>query len=52
MILIDGNKRKITDINGNALPTLVYMAREKRLHEHHHFKAGSLNALVGILPSL
>jgi hypothetical protein len=28
------------------------MAREKRLQEHHHFKAGSLNALVGILASL
>jgi len=24
------------------------MAREKRLHEHHHFKAGSLNALIRV----
>ncbi|CAL5055624.1 unnamed protein product [Urochloa decumbens] len=47
-ILIDGNKRKAADINGNALPTLVYMAREKRLQEHHHFKAGSLNALIRV----
>ncbi|RLM80252.1 cellulose synthase-like protein E2 isoform X2 [Panicum miliaceum] len=47
-ILIDGNKQKITDINGNALPTLVHMAREKRLQEHHHFKAGSLNALIRV----
>lgn len=28
-ILIDGNKRKATDVDGNVLPTLVYMAREK-----------------------
>jgi len=28
------------------LPTLVYMAREKRAHYHHNFKAGAMNALV------
>ncbi|EES05604.2 hypothetical protein SORBI_3004G255200 [Sorghum bicolor] len=47
-ILIDGNKRKATDVDGNVLPTLVYMAREKRPQEHHHFKAGSLNALIRV----
>ncbi|KAF8737560.1 hypothetical protein HU200_014107 [Digitaria exilis] len=47
-VLIDGNKRKTADIDGNALPTLVYMAREKKLQEHHHFKAGSLNALIRV----
>ncbi|KAL6635048.1 hypothetical protein ACP70R_027719 [Stipagrostis hirtigluma subsp. patula] len=47
-ILIDGNKRKATDTDGNALPTLVYMAREKRPQKHHHYKAGSLNALIRV----
>uniref|UniRef100_A0A0E0K4P1 Uncharacterized protein n=1 Tax=Oryza punctata TaxID=4537 RepID=A0A0E0K4P1_ORYPU len=47
-ILIDGNKQKAVDIDGNALPTLVYMTREKRPQEHHHFKAGSLNALIRV----
>ncbi|AQK74473.1 cellulose synthase-like protein E2 [Zea mays] len=47
-ILIDGNKRKATDVDGKVLPTLVYMAREKRPQEHHHFKAGSLNALIRV----
>ncbi|KAL6911403.1 hypothetical protein ACP4OV_000208 [Aristida adscensionis] len=45
-VLLDGNKRKATDTDGNALLTLVYMAREKRPQKHHHFKAGSLNALI------
>lgn len=47
-ILIDGNKRKATAVDGNALPTLVYMAREKRPQKHHHLKAGSLNALIRV----
>ncbi|CAD6242602.1 unnamed protein product [Miscanthus lutarioriparius] len=47
-ILIDGNKRKATDVDGNVLPTLVYLAREKRPQEHRHFKAGSLNALIRV----
>uniref|UniRef100_A0A0D9VKG1 Glycosyltransferase 2-like domain-containing protein n=1 Tax=Leersia perrieri TaxID=77586 RepID=A0A0D9VKG1_9ORYZ len=47
-ILIDGNKQKAVDIDGNACPTLVYMAREKRPQEQHHFKAGSLNALIRV----
>lgn len=47
-ILIDRNKRKAVDVDGNALPKLVYMAREKRPQEQHHFKAGSLNALIRV----
>ena len=34
------------DIDGGRLPTLVYMAREKRPHWSHNFKAGAMNALV------
>ncbi|MQM09645.1 hypothetical protein Taro_042523 [Colocasia esculenta] len=40
-ILIDGR-----DLN--ALPTLVYMAREKRPHRHHNFKAGAMNSLIRV----
>ncbi|KAK3155139.1 hypothetical protein QOZ80_2BG0199360 [Eleusine coracana subsp. coracana] len=47
-VLIDGNKQKEIDTDGNALPTLVYIAREKRPHVHHNFKAGSLNALIRV----
>lgn len=47
-ILIDRNKRKAVDIDGNALPKLVYMTREKIPQEQHHFKAGSLNALIRV----
>ncbi|KAG1363762.1 cellulose synthase-like protein E6 [Cocos nucifera] len=45
-ILIDGRDQGSIDKDGNALPTLVYMAREKRPQHHHHFKAGALNALI------
>lgn len=34
------------DVEGCALPTLVYMAREKRPEWPHNFKAGAVNALV------
>jgi hypothetical protein len=45
-ILIDGKDRDAVDNDGNVLPTLVYMAREKRPQYHHNFKAGAMNALV------
>ncbi|TYG95486.1 hypothetical protein ES288_A11G272200v1 [Gossypium darwinii] len=45
-ILIDGRDSNAVDIEGNPLPTLVYLAREKRPQHHHHFKAGSMNALL------
>ncbi|KAK6230077.1 hypothetical protein QUC31_001595 [Theobroma cacao] len=44
-ILIDGNA---TDIKGSALPTLVYLAREKRPQHPHNFKAGAMNALIRV----
>lgn len=34
------------DDDGCRLPTLVYLAREKRPQCPHNFKAGSMNALV------
>ena len=34
------------DTDGNVLPTLVYVSREKRPGFQHHKKAGAMNALV------
>nr|POE82394.1 cellulose synthase-like protein e6 [Quercus suber] len=45
-ILIDGRDSEAMDIQGQPLPTLVYLAREKRTQYHHHFKAGAMNALM------
>ncbi|KAA8537263.1 hypothetical protein F0562_027050 [Nyssa sinensis] len=36
------------DTEGQPLPTLVYLAREKRPQYHHHFKAGAMNALIRV----
>ncbi|GKV33318.1 hypothetical protein SLEP1_g41843 [Rubroshorea leprosula] len=36
------------DINGNELPSLVYVSREKRPGLNHHRKAGAMNALVRV----
>ncbi|KAA3486460.1 cellulose synthase-like protein E6 isoform X2 [Gossypium australe] len=47
-ILIDGRDPNAIDIEGKALPTLVYLAREKRPQIHHNFKAGALNALIRV----
>ncbi|RLM85001.1 cellulose synthase-like protein E6 [Panicum miliaceum] len=47
-ILIDGKDRGAVDNDGNVLPTLVYMAREKRPQYHHNFKAGAMNALIRV----
>ncbi|PKA49154.1 Cellulose synthase-like protein E6 [Apostasia shenzhenica] len=47
-ILVDGRDRKARDVEGYALPTVVYMAREKRPKYHHNFKAGALNALLRV----
>lgn len=38
-----------TDVEGNELPRLVYVSREKRPGFQHHKKAGAMNALVNIL---
>ena len=45
-ILIDGRDTNSVDNDGHRLPTLVYMAREKRPQWRHNFKAGAMNALV------
>jgi len=34
------------DIDGNELPRLVYVSREKRPGYAHHKKAGAMNAMV------
>lgn len=47
-ILIDGRDQGSTDITGNPLPTLVYMAREKSPLHHHNFKAGAMNSLIRV----
>ncbi|KAF8781062.1 hypothetical protein HU200_001034 [Digitaria exilis] len=47
-ILIDGKDIGAVDNEGNVLPTLVYMAREKRPQYHHNFKAGAMNALIRV----
>lgn len=43
-ILLDHNQ----DTEGNSLPKLVYMAREKRPDHFHNFKAGAMNALIRV----
>ncbi|KAI3456800.1 hypothetical protein Pfo_013463 [Paulownia fortunei] len=47
-ILIDGWNPEAIDIEGNRLPTLVYLSREKRPGWPHNFKAGSMNALIRV----
>ncbi|XP_042450059.1 cellulose synthase-like protein E6 isoform X4 [Zingiber officinale] len=47
-ILIDSREETSVDIDGIVLPTLVYMAREKRPQHHHNFKAGAMNALLRV----
>ncbi|PON90312.1 Cellulose synthase [Trema orientale] len=47
-ILIDGRDPKAVDIEGQPLPTLVYLAREKRPQYHHNFKAGAMNSLIRV----
>ncbi|XP_077217186.1 cellulose synthase-like protein E6 [Tasmannia lanceolata] len=47
-ILIDGRDPNAVDNEGSALPTLVYLAREKRLQHPHNFKAGAMNALIRV----
>ncbi|XXG55197.1 hypothetical protein AAC387_Pa03g2915 [Persea americana] len=47
-ILISGRDPTAVDIEGAALPTLVYLAREKRPQHHHNFKAGAMNALLRV----
>ncbi|XP_054817887.1 cellulose synthase-like protein E6 isoform X1 [Prosopis cineraria] len=47
-IIIDGRDTNAVDDDGFPLPTLVYVAREKRPNVPHHFKAGAMNALIRV----
>ncbi|CAI9755084.1 unnamed protein product [Fraxinus pennsylvanica] len=47
-ILIDGRDGNAVDVEQKPLPTLVYMAREKRPQYQHNFKAGAMNALIRV----
>ncbi|KAK8623042.1 hypothetical protein V6N13_117937 [Hibiscus sabdariffa] len=47
-IVVDGRDTDAVDSNGCRLPTLVYVAREKRPDCSHHFKAGAVNALIRV----
>ncbi|KAJ6823319.1 cellulose synthase-like protein E6 isoform X5 [Iris pallida] len=47
-ILIDGRDSNAVDIEGTVLPTLVYVAREKRPQYPNNFKAGAMNALIRV----
>ncbi|XP_022894296.1 cellulose synthase A catalytic subunit 2 [UDP-forming]-like [Olea europaea var. sylvestris] len=38
----------VHDIEGNELPSLIYVSREKRPGFDHHKKAGAMNALVRV----
>lgn len=42
----------VHDSEGNELPRLIYVSREKRPGFNHHKKAGAMNALVGFSPPL
>ncbi|CAI5972056.1 unnamed protein product [Closterium sp. NIES-64] len=37
-----------TDVEGNMLPRLVYVSREKRPGYNHHKKAGAMNSLIRV----
>ncbi|KAH6837712.1 hypothetical protein C2S53_003715 [Perilla frutescens var. hirtella] len=47
-VIIDGRDTKEADTEGKPLPTLVYLAREKRPGYPHNFKAGAMNALIRV----
>ncbi|KAK9269765.1 hypothetical protein L1049_001543 [Liquidambar formosana] len=47
-IIIDGRNTAAVDNDGCRLPTLVYVAREKRPQWPHNFKAGAMNALIRV----
>ncbi|KAK7387179.1 hypothetical protein VNO78_27752 [Psophocarpus tetragonolobus] len=47
-ILLDGRDSSAEDVEGNVMPILVYLAREKRPQVAHNFKAGAMNALIRV----
>ncbi|KAH0869014.1 hypothetical protein HID58_076036 [Brassica napus] len=48
MIQVYLGKEGAYDIDGNELPRLVYVSREKRPGYAHHKKAGAMNAMVRV----
>ncbi|CAI8593996.1 unnamed protein product [Vicia faba] len=47
-ILLHRKDLNARDEDGFVMPTLVYMAREKRPHFPHNFKAGAMNSLIRV----
>ncbi|CAL5386388.1 unnamed protein product [Camellia sinensis] len=48
MIQVFLGQNGVRDIEGNELPRLIYVSREKRPGFEHHKKAGAMNALVRV----
>ncbi|KGN45860.2 cellulose synthase A catalytic subunit 2 [UDP-forming] [Cucumis sativus] len=48
MIQVFLGQNGVRDLEGNELPRLVYVSREKRPGFDHHKKAGAMNALVRV----
>ncbi|KAL4394573.1 hypothetical protein AHAS_Ahas02G0165500 [Arachis hypogaea] len=48
IILYKKEPHNSKDEAGNYLPTLVYLAREKRPQHYHNFKAGAMNSLLRV----
>ncbi|XP_042493386.1 cellulose synthase A catalytic subunit 2 [UDP-forming]-like [Macadamia integrifolia] len=48
MIQVFLGQNGLRDVEGNELPRLVYVSREKRPGFDHHKKAGAMNALVRV----
>ncbi|KAG5051159.1 hypothetical protein JHK87_003357 [Glycine soja] len=48
MIQVFLGQNGVRDIEGNELPRLVYVSREKRPGYDHHKKAGAMNALINM----
>ncbi|XP_061356816.1 cellulose synthase A catalytic subunit 2 [UDP-forming]-like [Gastrolobium bilobum] len=48
MIQVFLGQNGVRDVEGNELPRLVYVSREKRPGYEHHKKAGAMNALVRV----
>ncbi|CAL5344330.1 hypothetical protein CsSME_00032811 [Camellia sinensis var. sinensis] len=45
---VDIEEKEEEEEEEEAMPTLVYLAREKRPQYHHNFKAGALNSLIRV----
>ncbi|CAI0396170.1 unnamed protein product [Linum tenue] len=48
MIQVFLGQNGVRDLEGNELPRLIYVSREKRPGFEHHKKAGAMNALVRV----